>query len=35
MWRTLLWKRKNCRACRVIWFWIKKISLETFQSAYV
>jgi hypothetical protein len=28
-------KEKNWRACRVIWFWIKKISLETFQSAYV
>ena len=28
-------KEKNCSACRVIWFWIKKISPETFQSALV
>jgi hypothetical protein len=32
MWRTPLWKRKNCRACRVIWFWIKKSVLKLFNQ---
>ena len=36
MWRTLLWKRKNCRVCRVIWFWIKKSVLKLFnQPSYI
>jgi hypothetical protein len=36
MWRTLLWKRKNCRAYRVIWFWIKKSVLKLFnQPSYI
>jgi hypothetical protein len=34
MWRTLLWKRKNCWACSHP-ILNKKISLETFQSTHV
>ena len=35
-WRALLWKRKKCRACRVLWVWIKKSVLKLFsQPSYV